>query len=139
VWQWDHSSGEMRAPQFRIANNKNFYFEKSTGAVSVSMNEDASGNYTLNNPETSGVNTYATTGTSSRHQFVVAGTTRATFDNSGIRMGSFSAPFLTSGSGSPETVVTAIVGSRFARTDGGAATSIYIKESGSGNTGWVAK
>jgi peroxiredoxin len=31
------------------------------------------------------------------------------------------------------------VGSLFLRTDGGANTTLYIKESGSGNTGWVAK
>jgi hypothetical protein len=45
----------------------------------------------------------------------------------------------TSGSGSPEGVVTAPVGSIYSRTNGGAATSFYVKESGSGNTGWVAK
>jgi hypothetical protein len=27
----------------------------------------------------------------------------------------------------------------YLRTDGGAGTSIYIKQSGSGNTGWVGK
>lgn len=43
------------------------------------------------------------------------------------------------GSGSPETVVTAPVGSIYLRTDGGASTSFYVKESGSGNTGWIAK
>lgn len=43
------------------------------------------------------------------------------------------------GSGSPESVVTASVGSTYRRTDGGAGTSFYVKESGSGNTGWVAK
>lgn len=45
----------------------------------------------------------------------------------------------TSGAGSPESVVTAPVGSLYTRTDGGAATTLYVKESGSGNTGWVAK
>jgi len=45
----------------------------------------------------------------------------------------------TAGSGSPEGVVTANVGSIYSRTNGGAATSLYVKESGSGNTGWVAK
>lgn len=45
----------------------------------------------------------------------------------------------TSGSGSPEGVVTAPVGSLFSRTDGGAGTSLYVKQSGSGNTGWVGK
>lgn len=43
------------------------------------------------------------------------------------------------GSGSPEGVVTAAVGSLYTRTNGGAGTTLYIKESGSGNTGWVAK
>lgn len=46
---------------------------------------------------------------------------------------------LYAGSGTPQAVVTANVGSVYLRTDGGAATSFYVKESGSGNTGWVAK
>jgi len=43
------------------------------------------------------------------------------------------------GDGSPEGAVTAPVSSRYYRRDGGAGTSFYVKESGSGNTGWVAK
>jgi len=43
------------------------------------------------------------------------------------------------GTGSPEGVVTGIIGDIFARTDGGAGTTLYVKESGTGNTGWVAK
>jgi len=44
------------------------------------------------------------------------------------------------GAGSPEGVVTAVVGSIYLRTtDGGAGTTFYVKESGTGNTGWVAK
>jgi len=42
-------------------------------------------------------------------------------------------------SGSPEGVVIAPVGSLYSRTNGGAGTSFYVKESGTGNTGWVAK
>lgn len=45
----------------------------------------------------------------------------------------------TSGSGSPEGVVTAPVGSLYSRSDGGLLSSLYVKESGSGNTGWVGK
>lgn len=46
-----------------------------------------------------------------------------------------------SGSGSPEGVVTAGHGSLYLRTDtaGGAGTGLYVKETASGNTGWVAK
>jgi parallel beta-helix repeat protein len=43
------------------------------------------------------------------------------------------------GTGSPEGVVTAPIGSLFLRQNGGAGTSLYVKESGVGNTGWVAK
>jgi len=45
----------------------------------------------------------------------------------------------TSGTGSPESVKTAPVGSLYTRTDGGASTTLYVKESGAGNTGWIAK
>lgn len=50
-----------------------------------------------------------------------------------------SPPTWTAGSGTPEGAVTAPVGSIYSRTDGGAATSFYVKESGTGNTGWVGK
>lgn len=44
------------------------------------------------------------------------------------------------GSGSPEGAVTASVGSTYRRTDGGANTTFYVKESGtSTNTGWQPK
>jgi hypothetical protein len=44
------------------------------------------------------------------------------------------------GTGSPEGVVTALVGSLYIRTDGGAATTLYVKESSpTPSTGWVAK
>lgn len=42
------------------------------------------------------------------------------------------------GSGSPEGVVTASIGSVYRRTNGSTATTLYVKESGTGNTGWVA-
>lgn len=48
-------------------------------------------------------------------------------------------PIWTSGSGTPEGAVTAPIGSLYTRTDGGAGTTLYVKESGAGNTGWVAK
>lgn len=42
------------------------------------------------------------------------------------------------GSGSPEGAVTGNVCDIYLRTNGGAGTVIYRKESGTGNTGWVA-
>lgn len=49
-------------------------------------------------------------------------------------------PRIMFGAGTPEGVKIASRGSLYLRTDGGTATSIYVKESGNEtNTGWVAK
>jgi polygalacturonase len=50
-----------------------------------------------------------------------------------------SAPQWFSGTGSPETVVVAPIGSLYVNVSGGASTTLYIKESGSLATGWIAK
>lgn len=47
--------------------------------------------------------------------------------------------FLSWGANSPEGVLTASPGSIYGRTNGGAGTSFYVKESGTGSTGWIAK
>lgn len=48
-------------------------------------------------------------------------------------------PAIISGNGSPEGVVTADKGTLYMRLDGGLNTTLYVKELGSGNTGWTAK
>lgn len=53
--------------------------------------------------------------------------------------GTFNDRGLFTGSGSPEGAVTAEPGSIYTNTAGGAGTTLYVKETGSGNTGWVAK
>lgn len=55
----------------------------------------------------------------------------------GIRINA--GPYIYSGTDTPEGVVTAAVGSLFIRTNGGASTVLYVKESGASNTGWVGK
>ena len=79
---------------------------------------------------------------SGTHNFYVAGTVRVTVDSTGIDTTGVTisgGPTVTSGTGSPESSATAPQGSLFLRTDGGASTTLYVKESGSGNTGWVGK
>lgn len=44
-----------------------------------------------------------------------------------------------SGAATPEAAVTAPVGSLYLRTDGSTSTTLYVKTSGAGNTGWTAK
>jgi len=46
---------------------------------------------------------------------------------------------ITSGTGSPEGVVTAPIGTLYRNRNGGANTTLYVKQSGTGNVGWVAK
>lgn len=43
------------------------------------------------------------------------------------------------GYGTPENIVAAPVGTLYVRLDGGTGTTLYVKESGTGRTGWVAK
>ena len=43
------------------------------------------------------------------------------------------------GAGPPEGFVTAKVGTIYRRTDGSTGSTLYVKESGAGNTGWAAK
>ena len=43
------------------------------------------------------------------------------------------------GTGTPEAAVVGIVGDLFLRLDGSTSTTLYVKTSGSSNTGWTAK
>lgn len=57
----------------------------------------------------------------------------------GVTDGSGFVPRFLTGTGAPETVVTADRGSLYLNHAGGASTSLYVKETGNGtNTGWVA-
>jgi hypothetical protein len=73
-------------------------------------------------------------------QIVLASTTAA----AGVAAGDADLTFIEDryrrkGAGSPEGVVTAPIGAVYHRTDGGLMSSFYVKESGTGNTGWVGK
>lgn len=57
----------------------------------------------------------------------------------GLYSGAGLGAYICSGPGSPEAAVTAGPGSLWLNTTGGAGVSLYVKESGSGNTGWVGK
>lgn len=43
------------------------------------------------------------------------------------------------GEGDPENVVTAPAPAIYINRSAGASTTLYVKESGTGNTGWIAK
>lgn len=107
-------------------------------AVAPTINQaSGTGGYTalLINP----TETAAGSGTKRLIDAQVGGTSKFTVDNTGTVSVSGTTATVRAGTGSPESAVTAAVGSMYLRTDGGAGTTLYIKESGSGNTGWVAK
>lgn len=65
---------------------------------------------------------------------------RVRIDSTGrVILGGAAGPSVITGTGSPQSAVTAPVGSLYLRTDGGAGSTLYVKESGTGNTGWAAK
>lgn len=55
-----------------------------------------------------------------------------------ITFGAESGPTISAGTGTPEGNIVAPIGSTYMRTDGGIGTALYTKESGVGNTGWIA-
>jgi len=67
------------------------------------------------------------------------GNSLARIDNNGDYLFRGSNRGLYHGAGTPEGSITAAPGTIYLRTDGGASTTLYVKETGTGNTGWVAK
>ena len=82
---------------------------------------------------------YGTTTAPSGNWGIYQASTTTNLFSGPLMFGSASGPTMRSGSGTPEAAITAPVGSLYVRTDGGASTTLYVKESGSGDTGWVAK
>lgn len=56
-----------------------------------------------------------------------------------VTVGSLTGPSISTGTGSPEGVVTAPKGSLYLRTDGSTSTTLYVKTAGTAATGWTAK
>lgn len=68
---------------------------------------------------------------------VIAGAKNGTGDQGRVLLTDGSGGKFTWGTGSPESVLAAPIGSLFLRDDGGPGTALYGKLSGAGNTGWV--
>lgn len=135
-------NGLVGGPSFQVVNNTGaFYVESTTPGTSAGQFVATSGdNVQLKSTVSNKALQLSTTGATSVIQAVVNSVVKFIASASGLHIGTATtSPFLSSGAGTPEGAVTAPVGSVFMRTDGGAATSVYVKESGSGNTGWVGK
>ena len=101
--------------------------------------QDSSGNANIRNLYDDKTIVINQDGSSGDIQMQIAGASRFTVLDAGVALGGPGAPLLATGTGSPEGVVTAPVGSMYSRQDGGTGTTLYVKESGAGNTGWAAK
>jgi hypothetical protein len=124
----------------RLDNNTGIY-SRTTGGTDVSIAYvDTSGNATFGD---SAQKTRIHSSTAGALEIWQSGVRRFYFSGTNfvIEAGNLylgATQFIT-GIGSPESVVTAPVGSIFLRTDGGVSTTLYVKTSGAGNTGWTAK
>lgn len=113
------------------SSNAQIFAVQKGGATKFRVQTDeAVAVLTTTEATTAGVGSLTTAGGIYAAKKIIAGTSISP---------SGSAVTWTAGVGSPEGVVTAVVGSLYSRTDGGAGSSLYVKESGAGNTGWVAK
>jgi len=138
-YKFDVSSAAVNVARFTVPSNGYIDISDGTGNFRVQMlsNVPHAGTTTNNNFNLIANNvvraTVGTTGDFSlaNGNFVVSTSGKGVSLPGGITW--------TSGTGSPEGVVTAPVGSLYSRSDGGVLTSLYVKQSGSGNTGWAGK
>lgn len=115
----------------------NLYRVGESGAVNTElMNIGADNLY----PDSFGIATFKSgTGASRPLIFASDGAEKLRIDsNPGILLGQSTR--VRNGSGAPEGVVVGNVGDLYLRTDGGAGSTLYVKEANNGlNTGWAAK
>ena len=115
-----------------------YVFQKVGGLIAdrISVNLSSVNNLQINNTLGASVQYFA--GVTGVHQFLINSVQQWVMNTDGS-LQSKTGPKINSGTGTPENAIIASVGSLFMRTDGGAGTSLYVKESGAGNTGWVGK
>jgi hypothetical protein len=123
---------------FRLPNNVNTQWDQATaaGTVGATQGMSAADNLGIVN-SVSAKSIQISQAGAGKIQFITNAVERVRIDDTGLLMATAQKWIVVTGT--PEGVVTAPVGSLATRTDGGAATTLYIKESGTGNTGWVAK
>lgn len=122
----------LRATNVQILSSR-------VGAESIDrFNVDASGKHQWGSGSGAvDLNLYRTSAAKLKtdHALEVAGAFTAL--TTGVVTGALTSDNIKRGSGTPEGAVTGVVGDIYQRTNGSSATSLYVKESGSGNTGWI--
>jgi hypothetical protein len=133
------AAGDVEFPgRVIIPNNDSYALRQASGAISARVSMSSGDNMGVINDVSNKAIQIQQAGATGLIQALVNAVEKLRVSASGVFLGGTTA-FDSQGAGTPEGAVTAPVGSTFRRTDGGAATSFYVKESGSGNTGWVGK
>lgn len=135
--------GESAAGKFQVASSNNVRYEiggnsfECTGPVEIGTNPATSGAIRLANA-TKIVGRNAAN--SANVELIgIGGNDRVQIAPAGAQVEFGFGGVIYGGAGTPEGVVTAPVGSLFLRSDGSTSTTLYVKTSGTGNTGWTAK
>lgn len=125
------TTGELRGSSWRLTDGSNTVIADATGVGDLALSFTGTSRYVM---KANGVFHPSATGTQD------LGRTSERWNNVHATKYAFGAStqHISSGSGTPEGAVAASVGSLFLRTDGGASTTLYIKESGTGSAGWRA-
>jgi hypothetical protein len=108
---------------FNLASRNDDYFSIADGATARILIEPTNG--------------HVIAGTDNTQRLGSTANRWSTLFANSLQIGS--GPTISTGSGSPEGVVTAAVGSLYTNGGGSTSTTLYVKTSGSGNTGWTAK
>lgn len=127
-WRVQMINGGVNRPQFTGSSFPSIGLENSSGTEVVLGNGAA----------TSSATDYFGVYADDLSLLIKAGLSSATVRAPTINLANSSVG-ITVSSGSPEGTFAAPVGSLYMRTDGGAGTTLYVKQSGTGNTGWVGK
>ena len=125
-------AGSYAGHHLRTGTERRWFIGKNNTAESGS---DAGSNFIIWAYDDTGAQTHKPFAIYRNTGRIIAGLSGA---SAGIDL-SLNGPRVLHGTGDPNGTYAAPVGSTFHRTDGGAGTSFYVKESGTGNTGWVAK
>lgn len=134
------SPGRWQFSSASVPNSTgSFSLESTTPGTFTSISMTGGNNLSINNPVASAAHQYGVASGGQFQWFINSAQVFNITSAGRLVIGASGAPQLLSGTGTPEAAITAPVGSFYMRTDGGAATSFYVKESGTGNTGWVGK
>ena len=119
--------------------------ENTSGAAGSGSFVEFESAFTSSNPKIGAISDYLTFITNGQNIMRIGASTSGSSSDQTKRLslykgdGNLGGGIIT-GAGAPEGSVHAIVGMLYLRTDGGAGSTLYVKESGNGtNTGWAAK